>query len=181
MKVLIGILLWILFIPLNLGAVLVGYVLAPVIVLFCDKDGWLPKWLWWFQTPDNSMDGDGGWKREHWQWRFELPEPLCTYVGRVGWAWRNPVYGFSLSVLAARPKEIPFTWFGNPDIRNASADKEAINGWLIVTSGIYWNVYIIAPFFSRTFRLYLGWKLRSGEGREVYQYVLYMNPFKSRG
>ena len=40
----------------------------------------LPKWLSWFQTPDNSLDGDNGWKTEHWQWRFRLPAPLCTYV-----------------------------------------------------------------------------------------------------
>lgn len=57
--------------------------------------GWyLPDWLSWFQTPDNDIDGDQGWREEHWQWRFRLPAVLATYVGRVGWLWRNPGYGF---------------------------------------------------------------------------------------
>lgn len=57
--------------------------------------GWfLPGWLSWFQTPDNDLDGDQGWREEHWQWRFRLPAVLATYVGRVGWLWRNPGYGF---------------------------------------------------------------------------------------
>lgn len=178
MKILFGIFLWLLYVPLNLLSVATAYVLAPVVVLFCDKDGWLPHWLWWFQTPDNPMDGDKGWKFEHWQWRFKLPEPLATYVGRIGWCWRNPVYGFAINVLGAKNPPTPFNWYGNPDIQNKDP---VIDGWLIVTSGIYWNVYVIAPFFGRTLRLYLGWKLRSGEGRPVYQFVCYFNPVKSRG
>lgn len=172
----IGIIWWLILAPLNILSVLLAYFLAPIIVLFC-KDGWLPHWLWWFQTPDNSMDGDKGWQNEHWQWRYALSEPLATYVGRVGWCWRNPAYGFALSVLSAVPEE-PFHWSGNRKISNTDP---VIDGWLFVTSGIYWNLYIIAPFFGRTFRLYLGWKLRNGEGRGPYQYVLYVNPFKARG
>ncbi len=178
MKILLGILLWLLCVPVSMFVLLVAYVFAPIIVLFCDSDGWLPKWLWWFQTPDNPMDGDGGWLREHWQWRFKLPEPLAIYVGRVGWCWRNPAYGFDTNVLGAKNPKEPFNWYGNPDITNTAP---VVDGWLIVTSGIYWNVYVIAPFFGRTLRLYLGWKLRRGEGRSPYQLVCYFNPFKSRG
>ena len=179
MKVILGILLWLVLLPISLLSILVGWVLSPVIVLFCDKDGWLPHWLWWFQTPDNSMDGDGGWKREHWLWRFKLPEWLGTYVGRVGWAIRNPVYGFALSVLAAHSPVEPFNWYGNPKITNTNP---VVDGWLFVTSGIYWNLYIILPTpWGKTFRLYLGWKLRNGEGRGPYQYVSFINPFKARG
>ncbi len=174
----IGVLWWLVLVPINLLSVLLAYVLAPVVVLFCDKEGWLPHWLWWFQTPDNSMDGDGGWKREHWQWRFKLPPALATYVGRVGWCWRNPVYGFDLGVLAAKNVPEPFMWSGDPAITNTAP---VIDGWLFVTSGIYWNLYIIRPFFGRTLRLYIGWKLRNGEGRQPYQYVCYFNPVKSRG
>lgn len=52
--------------------------------LFCDKNGWLPTWLDWAQTFDNSLDstvtGPGYW-------------------GRVKWLYRNPAYGFSYWVL----------------------------------------------------------------------------------
>lgn len=177
MKTIFGILLWLVYVPVSLFATILSYFLAPILVFFCNSDGYLPKWLWWFQTPDNPLDGDGGWKREHWQWRFKLPTPLATYVGRVGWLWRNPTYGFSINVLGAKNPPEPFNWYGNRDIKNGT---NPVNGWLIVTSGVYWNVYIIAPFFGRTFRLYMGWKLRNGEGRNPYQMVCYVNPFKSR-
>lgn len=179
MKVFAGIILWLLLIPINLISVLAAYLLGPVVVLFCSKDGWLPSWLWWFQTPDNPMDGDTGWLLEHWQWRFKLPPALATYVGRVGWCWRNPTYGFALSVLAAHSPKEPFKWYGDPLISNTNP---VVDGWLFVTSGIHWNLYIISPsIFGKTLRIYLGWKLRNGEGRGPYQYVMFLNPFKGRG
>lgn len=177
MKVIFGIILWLCSVPLNYLSVAAAYILGPIVVLFCNKDGWLPKWLWWFQTPDNSMDGDSGWKYEHWMWRYRLPYWLCRYVGRVGWCWRNPCYGFAINVLGAKAAG-KFNWYGNRNIRDTAP---AIDGWLFVTSGIYWNLYVIAPLFGRTLRLYIGWKLRNGEGRSPYQMVCYFNPFKSRG
>lgn len=170
-KLLFGVFLWLVLFPINLISVLAAYVLSPVIVLFCNSSGWLPAWLWWFQTPDNSMDGDQGWQTEHFQSRFKLPAALAVYVGRVGWCIRNPAYGFALSVLAANPAQ-PFQYRGN-------RLTGKVDGWLIVTSGIYWNIYIYQPsVFGRTLRIYLGWKLRNGENLAPYQYVCYFNPFK---
>ena len=37
--------------------------IAPVLPLFCDEEGWLPDWLCWFQTPDYSCDGEEGHKK----------------------------------------------------------------------------------------------------------------------
>ena len=53
---------WILLIPLSFAMMLVGWSLAPILPLFADETGYLPRWLWWFQTPDNPIDGDRG----HW-------------------------------------------------------------------------------------------------------------------
>ena len=61
---------WLLMVPVSLLVTVACVLFAPVIVLFASPMGWLPNWLWWFQTPDNSLDGDEGWKKEHWQWRF---------------------------------------------------------------------------------------------------------------
>lgn len=58
---------------------------------FASSDGWLPRWLWWFQTPDNSIDGDNS---------FNKPSlhPYITkmprYIRRVLWLIRNPSYVF---------------------------------------------------------------------------------------
>lgn len=179
MKLFLGVLLWIVLLPVSLVVLLVSYVLAPFIVLTASKDGWLPVWLNWFQTPDNSLDGDAGWKEEHWQWRFKFSPRLATYAGRVGWLLRNPAYGFDTDVIAAKQPLENFKYYGNKLISNT---PPVVDGWLIVTSGYYWNVYVILPsVFGKTFRLYLGWKLRNGEGLPFYQYVAYCNPFKFRG
>ena len=66
--------------------------LAPIVVLFASKEGWLPNWLWWFQTPDNSLDGDNGWKAQ--------TKP--GYLTRVRWLWRNSMYGFAIGVLGVQ-------------------------------------------------------------------------------
>ena len=40
--------------PLSLFMAVLGRVLAPVLPFFVQDDGYLPRWLWWFQTPDNT-------------------------------------------------------------------------------------------------------------------------------
>ncbi len=55
----------------------------------------LPKWLWWFQTPDNPIDGDAG----HLARWGDSMEPWPRYVRRVAWLWRNCGYGFNINVI----------------------------------------------------------------------------------
>ena len=71
----------------------VGRLLAPFLPFFVDETGYLPKWLWWFQTPDNPIDGDRG----HWK-RWPGTTSLRTYIRRVAWLLRNVCYGFDESV-----------------------------------------------------------------------------------
>lgn len=89
---------WLRLIPLDILSTLGCYLLAPFVVPFA-SDGRLPTWFRWMETHDNPLDGDAGWQNEHWQWRKRLPEPLRTYLGRVGWLWRNPAYRFAHEVL----------------------------------------------------------------------------------
>jgi hypothetical protein len=115
---------WILMLPVNILVTVLAIVLSPVLPLFAvEREGWqnngatwgmgwyLPKWLNWFQTPDNSLDGDEGWKTEHWQWRYKLPTKICTYVGRFGWLLRNPGQGYGVEYLVGNP--IVGTYTGN--------------------------------------------------------------------
>lgn len=103
---------WLYTLPLTLVAYVLTYPLSFVLPFFVEerngkldnntaygKGYYLPDWLSWFQTPDNSIDGDQGWREEHMQWRFKFPEPVATYLGRVGWLWRNPAYGVGLAEL----------------------------------------------------------------------------------
>lgn len=70
---------WLSFLPASLAFDIFGRLLTPLVVLFADKDGWLPSWLWWWQTPDNSIDGDAG----HLARWGTSTAPLAAYVRRV--------------------------------------------------------------------------------------------------
>lgn len=100
---------WVLYVPIMLLVTVATLPLAPILALCVHKrvgildnntktgeEYFLINALNWFQTPDNSIDGDEGWRTEHWQWRYKLPSFLATYVGRIGWLWRNPGYGFGV-------------------------------------------------------------------------------------
>lgn len=71
---------------------------API---FASEDGWLPRWLYWFQTPDADLDrgfrdGNGDSIENsfvHWLY-FKF-----RYVRRVFWLYRNSAYGFSYYVI----------------------------------------------------------------------------------
>lgn len=70
----------------------------------------LPEWLNWFMTQENSLLGDNAWKAmepKHWEFRKRLGAwPLLqTYLGYLGWLWRNPAYGLAWGPLAYTPKE----------------------------------------------------------------------------
>ena len=74
---------------------IISYPASFIVVLFCNKDGWLPKWLTWFQTQDNSCDA--GWKI---QGNFgtylidgTVPTGLTLYWYRALWLIRNNAYG----------------------------------------------------------------------------------------
>lgn len=64
--------------------------------LFANAQGNLPKYLYWFQTFDNTLDAaiQGGlvpaaWANSKWK----------RYWARVYWLYRNPAYGFDYFLL----------------------------------------------------------------------------------
>lgn len=122
---------WLLMVPISLAVTVLTFPLALVLPFFAvyregplnngNEWGWgwyLPKWLSWFQTPDNSLDGDYGWQHEHWQWRYKLPPKICRYVGQVGWLWRNPGYGYGV-VYFDSPVPIAATYTGNKAVNDS--------------------------------------------------------------
>jgi hypothetical protein len=94
--------LYLLLIPISLILTLVAIILAPVLpMLATAQEGWLdnhakwgfgprlPIWLSWFQTPDNSLDGDATFERLN----------GISYWAKVKWLWRNPCYAFAIRYL----------------------------------------------------------------------------------
>lgn len=145
----------------SLLASVLNLFLAPVVVLFASDDGWLPRSLWWFQTPDNPLDGDGGWKEEH--RRFKVEDAAWKrWYNRTTWLYRNPMYGFSIDVLGAKT-----LWtdtvilIGDPLVSNRPIHSGLVQRRLIRESKIiYFQWYYVWQWSeTRCVRINLGWKL----------------------
>ena len=169
---------WVLLMAPSFFMAVVGRLLAPFLPFFVDETGYLPKWLWWFQTPDNPIDGDRG----HWK-RWPGTTSLRTYIRRVAWLLRNVCYGFDESVCGVHmlPTDV-LTEIGET---NAS-DKKGISGscwrtlhrdgkliafhWYYVKHYQWWHI-------KACVRISLGWKLWNPETIDK-QYTAYFHPCK---
>ncbi len=150
--------------PAGWAFTLLAMLLSPVLPLFarefvwgkCDNgavERWeprLPKWLAWFQTPDNSLWGDPGWRNEH------CPAHWGDYLGKVLWLLRNPGYGFAWSVLAAQPAAgQPVTTIGDTTVDDGIGGHP---GWYLSrTAGAFRFRWIARTVPGRCFMLDCGW------------------------
>ena len=161
---------WLLLLPVMLVVTVATFPLAFILPLFAEqreglldngtKSGigyYLPKWLSIFQTPDNSLDGDEGWRTEHAQWRFKLPNWLATYVGRVGWLWRNPGYGVGCVILEDFEHNLEATYAGNPQVN----DSPLVEGYCFVKDRNLFQ-FVWCKKISATKCLYFvfGWNIK---------------------
>lgn len=168
----ISIIKYILLVPIDLLMSPIGRLLNPIAILFASKDGWLPKWLWAFQTPDNSLDGDEGFKREHRWFRNDL-NFLKIYLNRVQWLNRNSMYGFDFMVMGANI-EPGFTYrcIGDESVGNRPLHEGLVIRIVRNPSGsVYWQWYYVKAWSkTKCLRINLGWKLwgelRSGQHKQ---------------
>lgn len=162
---------------------LVGKIGAPVLALFVDEDGWLPRFLWWFQTPDNSCDGDAAhmerWPRDGWGW---------TWLRRTAWLFRNSAYGFNIVAIGFKWQAGDFkTVDGDP----AVGDRSGVSGlckWRIVRDG---KAVAFQIYYVKHYRIFGTWKcVRAGAGYKIWgdqtgqvfgQHWLYFHPCKGSG
>jgi hypothetical protein len=133
-------------------------------VLFASDDGWLPNWLWWFQTPDNSLDGDGGWKSQHRPFMNETNK-FKRWANRVGWLYRNKLYGFSVAVLSVKYTPTQTLICSGGDVTNG---PEGMSGLSIRklyegTRLVGFKLYYIRQYKKyphKCIRVLIGWKLK---------------------
>ena len=162
---------------------IVGRVLAPILPFFVQEDGYLPSWLWWFQTPDNPCNGDAG----HWE-RHPGTDAWSTYKRRVAWFWRNVAYGFNIEVIG-------FKW-RDGDVKQVLGDP-TVGDNSGVSGKCCWRVYrndeLVAFqwYYVKHYKLFGHWKcVRAGAGWKIWgqpsgkvfgQHWLYVNPIKGSG
>jgi hypothetical protein len=140
---------------IDLLGTLVTYVLAPLLALFWNtQDGWLDnatkkgpgprlyKWLSWFQTPDNSLDGDAG---------FQQNFPP-SWWSKVHWLWRNPFYGFAVVTFNG---STGMSYSGDLD---CSPTKP---GHIFVKGHGLWQYVLYKPMLGKTLYLNFGWNIKA--------------------
>jgi len=152
-------LIYLALVPLSLIITLVAIILAPILPAFATQQwGWcdnhsrfeegprLPTWLNWFQTPDNSLDGDA---------TFQTINGT-GYLAKIKWLIRNPAYSFALRYLTP-----PYnaSYQGDNTIRD---NDNAKAGWCLVHANGLFQFTLIAPIgFNRCFMVNLGWNVRA--------------------
>lgn len=159
------------WIPLSLVEIVVtlfAYPTVPFVTLFAIGKNDLPRWLSWYSTFDNGIDGDGGhlerwvkfckWCDEHHLHHFGL------YVRRVAWLWRNKMYNFSYYVTG-RNVQVPVKYKGNPKVESNSLST---TGWVLLYNDEEWGFFCFLPLFhiGKTYvclRCYFGWKMKGFE------------------
>lgn len=139
--------IWLAHALISFLATLLSYLIAPIIVPFAATR--LPKAFRWMETYDNDLDGDNGWKTEHF---VGWPR----YIKRVLWLWRNPVGTLDYWLGATVDK--PRVW-GDPKTSN----RPGHSGLCFARSGRFWMLYYVRQWgeSKRCLRIYLGWKLMS--------------------
>lgn len=111
----------------------------------------LPKWLSWFQTPDNSLYGDKGWQTIHYP-------NYQSYLGQVLWLVRNSSYGLIYGPLSAKFDRVgDIASVGNPELDRRNPDH--IGQWFAASYAGYfqWMKIIRVPFLKRSIYVNLGW------------------------
>ena len=178
--------IWFLYAPINLLFMVICYILNPLVVLFADSGGNLPRWLSWFQTPDSILDKSPKWVAENWpmlvikddwqSWR----KYLYKYLQRVAWLYRNTGYGFSCSVLRYKGsmenlivRGIPKPGELNPGFWFAYDETVSLwrRGWCI------YGYYRYSQSSKWYLRVYLGWKFHNS-GITQRMFALHINPFR---
>ena len=151
-------LIYLLLVPISLILTAISIPLSIIFPLFAvQKDGWLdnhsvwgigprlPTWLNWFQTPDNSLDGD---------YTFQTINGR-SYWSKVKWLCRNPAYSFALRYLYT-----PYTTevSGDPTLKDNDNAKEG--HCFIRANGLFLFRCVVRIFnTNRCFYANFGWNI----------------------
>ncbi|MDR2947292.1 MAG: hypothetical protein LBV79_11190 [Candidatus Adiutrix sp.] len=174
---------FIFFIPLGLTMTALSYLIAPFAVLLASEAGWLPHSLRIFQTPDNSLDGDKGWKNEHRLFRDspKVDQGWRRWINRFLWLWRNPAHGFKREYLGFSPGSgFAYAYRGNQQTGNRPLSNGVVYRQATNPDGRTGFQFYFVRAWSKKYclRINLGWKLwQSPPVGEYAQHVFSINPF----
>lgn len=150
---------WPLYLLASFVMQVVAWIITPILPLFAvnrfgpidnaSREGYeprLPLWLSWFDTPDNCLYGDDNWYRKN----------GGDYLSKVGWLYRNSLYGFKWSVLSA-PMDAAAR-----EIRGPSPTWNAPGFQRIHMNG-YWQWHLVKQIGPFVINFNFGWLLNDGD------------------
>ena len=149
---------YLLYLILYIMMQVIAYLITPILPsLAVFAEGWsdnhsirrveprLPLWPSWFDTPDNSLYGDDNFMCQH----------NKGYWSQVIWLYRNSLYGFKWSVLAA-PSPALLCLKG--ELAELDYHKRKF-GSMWLHAGSYWQWKCVRPLGSKILILNFGWLL----------------------
>ena len=154
------------------------FLVVPIALLFCGTDSEnLPKWASWFDDPDYGINGDDGWRGEH------FPNSKNrTYWARLCWLYRNRIGNFSAKYLGVKVEDIDANTVRTIGDALATYNKGAKSTECLVICklkdgrerfGYYREIrYGKSKWYCR---IYLGWKLMDVAGMRQDNKVEYMD------
>ena len=162
-----------------------AFLTSPIVILFSNKEGELPKIFNWWKTPDNPLDVEWHVKTtvpecirydfdKHYisyqgdtslvmvpRWvvcinpHFTFKERIQRYFCRLFWLSRNTAYGFAWYVMGRQ-------FIGaNQVIIHDDTDTNWLSylpGNVFTRTWSYWRYVKWCPWFY--LRLYVGWKMK---------------------
>lgn len=182
-------------VAIELPIEILHFIVVPIALLACDeKSENLPIWAAWFDENDYGINGDDGWKNEH------FPNGKNkTYWARLCWLCRNRIGNFSAKYLGVKVEDINASSVESIGDILATENKGAKSTQCLVTCkmkdgrerfGYYKEIrYGKSKFYCR---IYLGWKLMDicgmneenkstyleANDKKVLKSVWCVNPFK---
>ncbi len=148
---------WFLLLPFSQLFLILAVIVTPILPFFATKENKLPNWLKYFDTPDENLDGDHGFRTEHAIFKGDNLTKFQRYVNRCHWLWRNPAYGWDWIVLAYKPEpEDVLTIKGTRGLGGHLTE----DGWYFARKGYAWQLYITHHWNeTHCTKLNFGWKL----------------------
>ncbi|WP_346745488.1 hypothetical protein [uncultured Campylobacter sp.] len=184
-------------VAIELPVEILHFIVVPIALLACDeKSENLPKWAAWFDENDYGINGDDGWKNEH------FPNGKNrTFFARLCWLYRNRIGVFSAKYLGVRVEDIDSNTVRTQGDALATYNKGQKSTECLVTCKMkdgterfgYYREIRYKGFLSGFYcRIYVGWKLMDVVGmrednkhtymdendKKILQTVWAVNPFK---
>lgn len=154
LKLYISIVQWVFLFIASMIINILSLILAPFISLYSLYKP-VPKWLNWFLTHDNDIDGDP----DHLK-RWTGDSKWKKFLRRTAWLWRNKGYTFDHDVCG---RVIGNTLVNKGDPETSDAKKA---GYIFqYDENGTWEYYLVKPYSfkqDKCLRLRFGWKIADG-------------------